>query len=262
METNSDSCLLCFDFDGTFIDQAQPERLDPELTDALQMMRDRGALFAINTGRSLAQAVAGVNELGLRDIPDYLIAWERELYEPTRFRRWIDLGDWNRRSRKDHRRLFRSHKRLLKAIRAHVHEHSGARWIEEPHEPAGIIARDEPEMDHLAEFIDTQIAAAKSQSLAYERNSIYLRFAHAGYNKGTALAELRTLLGIAAERTFAIGDNHNDLSMLTSGVASMVACPANTVPDVRDAVSSAGGYVAGKPSGAGVAEAIGHFFGG
>jgi hydroxymethylpyrimidine pyrophosphatase-like HAD family hydrolase len=115
-------------------------------------------------------------------------------------------------------------------------------------------------MDHLCEFIDTEIAAIKSQLLAYERNSIYLRFAHAQYNKGSALTELREQLGIPAERTFAIGDNHNDLTMLTGGAAGMVACPANTVADVAAAVKGAGGYIAKRPAGAGVAEAIAHFF--
>ncbi len=253
--------LCCFDFDGTFIDQSQPERVDPALAETLGSMRRMGATFAINTGRPLYQAVAGINGCALRDIPDYLIAWEREIYRPTKFRRWVDLGDWNSRCRKDHRKLFRSRKRTLRAIRNFVVEHSGARWVEEPHEPAGIIARDDAEMDHLCGFIDGEIAAARDEKLSYERNSIYLRFAHSGYNKGSAAAELGRQLGVPPARTFAIGDNHNDLSMLDTAVAAMVACPGNAVDRVKQAVSERGGYVAEAHAGEGVAEALNHFFG-
>jgi len=252
--------LLCFDFDGTFIDPAQPQRFDPALAAALTAMRSQGAVLAINTGRGLQQAVAGIVGCGLREIPDYLIAWEREIYQPTKFRRWVDLGDWNKRCRKEHRKLFRAQRKLLKTIRAFVLEHSGARWVEEPQEPAGIISRDEAEMDHLCEFIDREIGSVRNSLLSYERNSIYLRFAHASYNKGTALTELGRTLEIPPGRTFAIGDNHNDLSMLDPGVASMVACPGNAIDEVKDRVLSAGGYVAEAAAGAGVAEAISHYF--
>lgn len=260
MPTDTDRHLLCFDFDGTFIDPSQPERVDPALADALGAMRERGAILAINTGRSLHQAVAGILGCDLHNIPDYLIAWEREIYQPTKFRRWVDHGDWNKRCRKEHRKLFRSQRKLLRLIRAFVLEHSGARWVEQPDEPAGIISRDEAEMDHLCEFIDAETARARSSLLAHERNGIYLRFAHTDYNKGTALAELGRSLGISPGRTFAIGDNHNDMSMLEPKVASMVACPANAIDEVKDRVRAAGGHVAEATAGAGVAEAIGHFF--
>ncbi len=261
MNTSPPSALLCFDFDGTFIDQAAPEILVPPLAAALQALRQRGANFAINTGRSLFQAIGGVRDLGLRDLPDYLIAWEREIYAPTRFHRWTDLGDWNHRCRKEHKKLFRKHRRLLTRMRDHIHRHSGARWIEEPEEPAGLIARDEPEMDHLCEFIDAEIAAAGATRLSYERNTIYLRFAHSNYNKGTSLAELARQLSVPRDRIFAIGDNHNDLTMLNPEVASMIACPSNAVPEVKQSVASCGGFVAASSCGAGIAEAIEHFFG-
>lgn len=261
MDSAQDRPLLCFDFDGTLIAPEAPTHLDPYLHRALEAMRARGARLVINTGRSLFHAVDGINALGLRDLPDHLIAWEREIYEPTKFRRWVDLGDWNKRSRKDHKKLFRTHRRVLARLRGHVEASGTASWIEEPEEPAGIVAGDEPEMERLCEVIDAELSRDGGPStLSYERNSIYLRFSHPDYNKGTALLELRRQLGVPAEHTFAIGDNHNDLTMLTTGAAGMVACPANTLPEVAAAVRAKGGYVAKRPFGRGVAEAIGHFF--
>jgi len=48
--------------------------------------------------------------------------------------------------------------------------------------------------------------------------------------------------------------------MLDKGIASMIACPANSVQSVKDTVKKQGGYIASQNSGSGVAEAIGHFF--
>jgi hypothetical protein len=261
MDADNDQFLLCFDFDGTLVDPSRPGHLDPYLERALLAMERRGARLVINTGRSLFHAVDGINNLGLRDLPHHLIAWEREIYQPTKFRRWVDSGDWNKRSRKKHRKLFRNHRRVLGRIRQHVEATGTARWIEEPEEPAGIIASDEPQMETLVRTIEDELRSGdRATTLAYERNSIYLRFSHPEYNKGTALLELRRQLGIPADRTFAVGDNHNDLTMLDSDVAGMVACPGNTIPEVASAVSSRGGYVAKRHHGPGVAEAIGYFF--
>lgn len=260
MESPSAQWLLCFDFDGTFIDPEQPTTVDPALAAILEQLREKGAAIAINTGRSLPQAVSGINACRLREIPDYLIAWERELYEPTKFRRWVDFGKWNKRCRKEHKKLFKSHRKLLAATQEFVEEHSGAKWIAEPEEPAGIIARDDAEMDHLCAFIDHELRKADIQLLSYERNSIYLRFAHARYNKGTTLAELARNLDVPRERIFAAGDNHNDMTMLGGDVAGMVGCPSNAVPEVKQQVTDAGGHVASLPAGAGTAEALQAFF--
>jgi hypothetical protein len=47
--------------------------------------------------------------------------------------------------------------------------------------------------------------------------------------------------------------------MLDGKFAGMPSCPANAIPEVQDAVSNAGGYVARKDHGAGVHEALLHF---
>ena len=252
--------LLCFDFDGTFIDPSNPGHIDPELERNLQGMRERGALFVINTGRSLFDAVSGINQIGLRDFPDYLITCEREIHEPNAFRRWIDLGNWNKRCRKDHEKLFHRHRKLLQQIKDFVEQQSHAQWISQPEEPAGIIASSNGEMDDLCVFIDKQTHEAGAMQLSYERNTIYLRFSHSQYNKGSALKEIRRKLKICPSETFAIGDNYNDLTMLQETVASMIACPGNSIPEIKGEITRRGGYVSKNSCGAGVAEAIAHYF--
>ena len=258
--TKDRKLLLCFDFDGTFIDPSSPEHLDLELKHMLELTRELGAIFVINTGRSLFDAVSGINHTGLRDFPDYLVTCEREIYEPNAFRRWIDFGKWNRHCRKDHEKLFHRHRRLLQKIKDFVEAHSSAQWISEPEEPAGIIAGTDAEMDKFCQFIDQQIIETDARQLAYERNTIYLRFSHSKYNKGSALREIGRKINIRPSEIFAIGDNYNDLTMLQETIASMIACPGNSIPEIKAEITGRGGYVSAKDYGAGAAEALAHFF--
>ncbi|MDQ2919828.1 MAG: HAD hydrolase family protein, partial [Verrucomicrobiota bacterium] len=113
------------------------------------------------------------------------------------------------------------------------------------------------EMDRIVRFIDE--ARHAHEKFHYQRNTIYLRFCHADYHKGAALAELGRLIDIPRENIFAAGDHHNDISMLDGRYAQFPACPANAIPEVKTAVRKAGGYVAEENCGAGVYEALKHF---
>ena len=129
--------------------------------------------------------------------------------------------------------------------------------IYEVNDPIGLIASSEEEMDRVTDFIEK--ARQKQPKFNYQRNTVYLRFCHADYHKGAALAELARLIGISRENIFAAGDHHNDISMLDGKVAALPACPANAIPEVKNAVHAAGGYVAKREHGAGVHEALKHF---
>ena len=121
----------------------------------------------------------------------------------------------------------------------------------------GLVADERRRTGRVTEFIDR--ARRKQPKFHYQRNTVYLRFCHADYHKGAALAELSRLLEIPREEIFAAGDHHNDFSMLNGHFAQYPACPANAIPEVKEAVRSAGGYVASKGYGAGVHEALLHF---
>ena len=121
----------------------------------------------------------------------------------------------------------------------------------------GLRAESDQEMDRIVEFIEE--ASSKEPKFNYQRNTIYLRFCHADYHKGAALAELSRLIEIPRDNIFAAGDHHNDISMLDGEVAAMPACPANAIDEVKETVRSAGGYVAQRQHGAGVREALKHF---
>jgi hydroxymethylpyrimidine pyrophosphatase-like HAD family hydrolase len=71
---------------------------------------------------------------------------------------------------------------------------------------------------------------------------------------------LQRVLTIGPGETFAAGDNFNDLPMLKRSCARWLACPANSIAEVKHVVSSGDGYVAGGAHGYGIVEALVHFF--
>jgi len=54
---------------------------------------------------------------------------------------------------------------------------------------------------------------------------------HAGVDKGTAILALGNRLGVTADEIIAIGDNANDLGMLTK--VGMPVSVANGIPEVQ-----------------------------
>ena len=141
MNSSGKQWLLCFDFDGTFIDPENTREIHPDLQTALNLAREKNAAIVINTGRSLIDATEGIYKCGMKILPDYIIALEREIYQPNRFKRWIDLGKWNAKCRKDHIKLLKKQSKFIETIRIYVEQETKARWVASQDEPAAIIAQ-------------------------------------------------------------------------------------------------------------------------
>jgi hydroxymethylpyrimidine pyrophosphatase-like HAD family hydrolase len=222
-----------------------------------QLQRD-GAVWAINTGRSVDLLESGLVDFAFPFQPDFILTSERDVFRPgANGKRWEAFGEWNERCARDHHELFSASESVLAEVIDFVNQKTKARVIYEPAGPAGLIAASEEEMNRVTKFIDQ--ARARQPKFHYQRNTVYLRFCHADYHKGAALAELARLIDIPREHIFAAGDHHNDISMLDGKFAAMPACPANAINEVKDAVRNAGGYVGQREHGAGVHEALRHF---
>jgi HAD superfamily hydrolase (TIGR01484 family) len=259
MPDDTHSAILCFDFDGTLVDRPSDPYDIARLEEFIKHMHLRGAVWGINTGRSLYHTLDGLKEHGFRQVPDFIIARESEIYHRNDFNRWVDLGDWNQRAAADHKKFYKAHARFFKRLQKHVAtEMRGARFISDDMEPAGLTTCDAEDMQRACDWIEAQ--RDEWPDLGYQRNDIWLRFNHSDYNKGTALLEVRRVTGVGAEFTFAAGDNYNDLPMLQPHIAHGLACPSNAVPDIASHIASVGGYVAKEPATQGIVAAIGHFF--
>ncbi len=257
--------LVSTDFDGTLVRDGAP--VDKQLVECLAGLRSQGVHWAINTGRSLHHISEGLREHAFPFSPDYVLTNEREVFRrsPDHDERqhtgWEDFGEWNERCANDHDRAFELAGEFFKKVRSFAIEHGrlhildyGGGALE------GIVAESDDAMSEMVEYLEG--VRESYPEVSYQRNSIYLRFCHIAYHKGSALNELRRLLGITRESTFAIGDNHNDIPMLDGSCAAMTACPGNALAEVKETVRQSGGYVARHHTGAGVFEAIQFFLNG
>lgn len=206
----------------------------------------------------MPQVVEGFIESNFPFLPDWVIAREREIHFPNEFGRFIAHKKWNDRCEKDIHKLFRKSKKALKAIRKEVEEHTGAQYIEIEGDPAGLISRTEEEMEWIVDRITSIVATVPN--LGWQRNSIYLRFGHRNYQKGSTLTELANMFGLEASKTFAAGDSHNDVEMLSEQHSGYAACPSNAVDAIKTLVAGRNGLITKAAHGHGVVEALDRFF--
>jgi HAD superfamily hydrolase (TIGR01484 family) len=250
--------LLSTDFDGTLVNHEGAPPVSPALFETFADLRSQGAVWAVNTGRTLDHILEGLREYGFPAAPDFIVTTERHVFKPRKDGGgWEDYGDWNQRCEEAHQELFSSARGLIEEIAAFVERETHGQLIYENAMPAGLIASSEKEMDFIAARIDQTRGA--HPALHYQRNTMYLRFCHVDYSKGAALGELARLLGISRNEIFAAGDHYNDIPMLDGRHARWVACPDNSTETVKETVRNAGGYVAQAGYSEGVIEALRHF---
>ncbi|MDQ3623181.1 MAG: HAD-IIB family hydrolase [Verrucomicrobiota bacterium] len=249
--------LLSTDFDGTLVDHYATPAVAPALFSALAELKARGCLWAVNTGRELYHIEEGLREFGFPVEPDYVLTAEREVFHRGPDGRWQDYGDWNARCMAAHHALFEQSLELLADIEGFMKEVPGAQLIHMGGRLIGLATSTDEDMDRVCDFLEKE--RLRVPGFHFMRNTVYVRFCHEDYSKGTALAELARLCGISREEVFAAGDHFNDIPMLDGTHARWVACPANAVLAVKQAVQKAGGYVARGECSRGVVEALRSF---
>lgn len=250
--------LISTDFDGTLISRVSEPVLNEECMGLIRDLQESGAIWAINTGRSVDLLESGLTDFAVPIRPDFILTSERDVFRPgANGEKWEPFGDWNEKVARDHAELFTSAHSILTEVVDFVTQKTKARLLYHSAGLEGLVAENDAEIERIVEFIDK--ARAHEPKFHYQRNTIYLRFCHADYHKGAVLAELARLVNVPREEIFAAGDHHNDVSMLDGNVAAMPSCPANAIPEVKDAVRAADGYVAQKEHGAGVHEALLYF---
>lgn len=246
--------LISTDFDGTLIGHPGDGRCVPALAGALADFKKAGGLWALNTGRSLAHALEGIEVFQAPVEPDFMLTHEREIYGRDAQGGWGDLGGWNRLCRGQHAELFAESGPVFRELRRLLAGARDLNMINEEGHASGLITNDESVMARVARDLDALRSAFPEFN--YQRNTIYLRFCHTDYHKGAVLGELCRQLQLQPDEVFAAGDHFNDLSMLDPKFAQHLACPANAIPQVKAAVSSASGFVAEQLHGEGIATAL------
>jgi len=250
--------LLSTDFDGTLAGGVWGEKCAPTLAVELSRVVRCGALWAVNTGRSLESVLDGLEVLGAPVKPHYILTSERHLYRPDHRGGWDDYGEWNSLCREHHDLLFASAGDYFDKIRELTLKNPGVTLLENSEGvPEGLMATSEELLDFLTQELEG--LSGQPDAFHYQRSNIYLRFCHRNYDKGSTLAELSRLLDMPTADILAVGDHQNDIAMLYGKVAEMVACPANAHASVKQTVHRAGGFVSTLEAGEGTADAIEYF---
>ncbi|MEI8310599.1 MAG: HAD hydrolase family protein [Verrucomicrobiota bacterium] len=245
--------LLSTDFDGTLIAHPSDGRCSPAFADVLKRHRESGGVWAINTGRGLEHAIEGVRIFSAPHEPDFLLTNEREIFLRVGEGIWEPDREWNDLCQERHEELFSRAGAVFSKIVELASSSPDVTLINENGIFVGLVTTSEQVMEEVAGFINRE--SDHLPEFTFQRNTVYLRFCHRDYHKGSALGALSRRLSISREEVLAAGDHFNDLSMLDGTYAAFPCCPSNAIPEVRSAVQTAGGYAAALPAADGVAEA-------
>lgn len=248
--------LISTDFDGTIHEDFAHSPIPNELQDRLLQLQAQGVTWVINTGRDLASLMESIGRAHLRVRPDFVVTVEREIHRHVRGH-YESVDPWNSRCVADHARIFNEHSKSLVALAGGLEQRYDATFYSDTWSPICVIARTNAQMDAIQQELEGFCVGVPE--LVPVRNDVYVRLSHRAYSKGTALQEIQRLIGVGADRSFAAGDHLNDLSMLRREVAHWLATPSNGLPQVRAQVTVEGGFLATRPCGEGVLEALDRF---
>ena len=248
--------LISTDFDGTIHDPSVAPPIPPELVDRIHAVHKSGTKWVLNTGRELHDVVAKIRSLQVGHFPDFIVTVERQIYHRSQDD-YLDHADWNMACHAEHQALFAEAVDSLNHIRQWVEARFTARLYSDSWSPLCIVAMHSSDADHIHQWVMEE--CRRVPSLSVMRNTHYFRFNHVRYTKGTALGEIARLLRMDRDEVFAIGDHYNDIPMLDGTHAAWVAAPSNAIPEVKAVVSRAKGYLAARPYGLGVVDALNFF---
>lgn len=242
--------LISTDFDGTLV--GMDEALDQFFDLLKEQRRHHDLQWVINTGRNWDTLYMEMQNRCFPVMPDWVVLVEREVY---RISRDHPVGDyeWNTCCEEVHTELFEGVHEFWDTLSEFITSQTGAEALRDEHSPVAIRARNDHEADRIHLFIHGLLPSYPQ--LAMMRNSVYFRFAHESYHKGSGLQRIQDLLELGAEDTMVIGDHYNDIPMLDPAYAHSIACPSNAIPEVQAHVREMGGLVATLPEAAGVVEA-------
>lgn len=245
--------LASTDFDGTLFCEFDDPPFPNELQEVLAEFQADGGKWAINTGRDLASLLEELARCRVTVQPDYVVAVEREIHvrEGSQFKPHVR---WNAECTAKHEYLAQEMQDDLPAMTAWIRNNSRASVFADVYSPLAIVATSNDEMDEIQSRI--LMMTESIAHVAWMRNDVYARICHADYSKGTALMELQRMTGIGPEEVFVIGDHLNDLAMLDPSVANFISVPANSVPEVKEHVSSIGGRISEFSHGQAVANEL------
>jgi len=239
--------LICLDFDGTIMtyDEDPAGVFHPAIIERLNGLPSRGVSWCTNSGRDYENQVdilARSEARGLTGLPDALMCSESLLYH-RRDGCYTPHADWNKRVEQ----MLQSYHAAVQAALNPVLEDLASRYEPEEvkFEPAATVFCIPGEREVQEQFrAELQDLLAQGPGGQVTRNGGWVVALPVELGKGPVLRVYLREQDIAPENVLAVGDHHNDLSMLDGSSAGHCGCPADAIPEVIRVVQKAGGHVA------------------
>lgn len=250
--------LVSLDFDGTILSYDVPDGvLHPEIIALLNEIEPHGVRWCANSGRDFPdqrEVVERSRMRGLKHLPVAYICREATVHlrDGQNHR---PLEPWNELA---HRRLRECHAVVRERLGAQIDK------IRDDYDPllcvvdelaTAFLVRDH-QVAARSLFRELEQALSGLDDVLLSLNGGWVAVNHRDLGKGNALKEFARHAGVKRERILAIGDHHNDLTMLTGEAAGFVGCPGDAITEVQETVTRAGGRVAQLPGPLGTAEII------
>jgi hydroxymethylpyrimidine pyrophosphatase-like HAD family hydrolase len=251
--------LLATDLDGTIIGGFSDFQYYPEFRESLDALQQaHGAVWVACTGRSMRRFLGFSRPLRSMGItPQYVIVHHAFVYQLTPFG-YLPHLSWNIHI------LYHIWTDRMAARQALKRWHDmvtagalGVRTLR--YRKARVTLRFDS-----AVSAQTAVNMLKKDLTAYRHFQVFSQDSEVDicaipHTKGVSLIDLERRLGVGREQTLAIGNGHNDLSMLDGDAAGMVGCPSNSEPEVMEMVNRLGGHISASRSLAGVVDVIDAF---
>ena len=251
-----DILLFATDLDGTLIGHANEFPLYAKFREEIDAIRERmGTVWVACTGRdkvAYQHFISPMRAMGI--VPDYVVLKHALIYS-VRGGFLMPHILWNFHIRRE---IWKDKRQVRRAIdrwhRMITGSSSGVKTISKNGQRLRMRFDSAESAGVAANVLRQEVRPFHHLNVFEYRMEVDIR--PVPYTKGLALAELARRLAIPPANVLAIGDGHNDLSMLTRGIAGMTGCPANAVPEVMQAVCESGGHMADNRSLAGVMEIL------
>src|SRR5437660_9458451 len=145
--------LLSIDFDGTLVSRVSEPVLDAPCMELIRELQKAGAIWAINTGRSVDLLESGLADFAFPIRPDFILTTERDVFRPGQNgEKWEPVGDWNERCARDHAELFSSAGSVLAEFVDFATNETKARLLYNFERLEGLAADTEEDTDRITHF--------------------------------------------------------------------------------------------------------------
>lgn len=252
----ADIRLIATDLDGTLMGSANEFPLYTSFRDLINKLRaENNAVWAICTGRRMSSFKSFFAPMMIMGIaPDFVIVNHAYIYSVVGSRYTPHLL-WNWRIRyllwinylSDRQVINECYKKIAATslVTRTILRKKDRLWVrcssvESTSIVANLLRKKTKHYRHMTVF-----------TYQTEVDLMSIPFA-----KGLAVSELARHIGVHSESILAVGDGHNDMSMLSKNVAGLTGCPANAVSEVMEAVHRSNGHIASEKSLAGVIDVL------